>query len=168
MTDILGIEDARVVETTWDAVAVPTGRRLQGVGCATAFVGMATLTLTPALGNYVDLGVDAAYGVLALAVALLVGGAALGLFGATRDRPSGPEPVEEALEALVKARAARGGPALAEATVLLARMLDVGQAAPPIDWSARLGPALEDVHRARTHLQRTGRLAQDPQAPHLP
>ncbi|NNF39451.1 MAG: hypothetical protein HKN71_12340 [Gemmatimonadetes bacterium] len=161
MTGALDGEEARVVESTWDAVGVPTGRRLQGVGCVTAFVGMATLTLTPAIGNYVDLGVDTAYGVLALAVALLVGGAALGLFGANRDRPTGPEPIEEAVEALVKARAARGGPALAEATVLLARMVDVGQAAPPGDWAERIGPALEDVRRVRAHLQETGRLAPD-------
>lgn len=163
----LGADEARLVERTWDEAVVPTGRRLQGVGCATAFVGMAALTLTPALGNWVDLGADAAYLVLALAVVLLLGGAALGIVGATRDRPSGPGPVLEAAEALVKARAARGGPALAEATVLLARMLDVGQGAPPGDWVERLGPALEDVQRARAHLQDTGRLAPDSRPPHF-
>jgi hypothetical protein len=162
MTAPLTEDEVRVVDETWSRVAVPVGRRLQGVGCGLAFVGMAGLTLTPAIGNYVDIETNSAYGVLGIAILLLGAGAALGLFGATRDRPQGVAPVLEAADRVARARDAASGPAIAEATVLLALLRDVGQAEPPPGWTDRLGAGLEDVQRVQAYLVGSGKLAPNP------
>jgi hypothetical protein len=50
-------------------------------GCLTAFVGMILLTLTPAVGGFVELPRPVVMGIFVGAVALLFAGAGMGIFG---------------------------------------------------------------------------------------
>lgn len=75
-------------------------------GCFLAFAGMIILTLTPAVGAWLDIPPGLALGILALAVLLLAGGAGVGLIGGNRQERTAARVRRESLELL--ARASRG------------------------------------------------------------
>lgn len=58
------------------------GRDPQLSGCALAFVGMILLTLTPAVGSWIEIPRSWGTGIFAAAAAALFGGAAVALVGA--------------------------------------------------------------------------------------
>lgn len=151
--------EARAVEAVWSGGAGGlSGRRMQGVGCLVAFAGMASLTLTPALGTVVPIEPASAYAVLGVAVILLALGAVLGLVGASRDESSRPGALDEAVDRLLEARAASGPEPVAEAAVVLLRLREAG---PGVDGAAlarRLGPAASVVRRVEAHLVGRGLL----------
>lgn len=154
-------EERDAVETAWArAGSAPVAQRLQGVGCLVAFAGMAALTLTPALGNYLELSPESAYGVLALAVALLGIGAALGLLGASRGGRSFRGEIDASIARVVSAHRAGGAGMAAESATLLARLRSAPPEAalPPEETARRLGPALADVRRIQRYLVARGHL----------
>jgi hypothetical protein len=127
-------------------------RRQQGLGCVVAFLGMATLTLTPALGNYVDIAPQTAYSVLAAAVVLLFVGAGLGLTGSRRARSAAHVGVDAAARRVVAAHAA-GDPSLPQSAVeLIVLLRDAGPGAAG-RVAPRLGAALEYVQRFDAHFR---------------
>jgi len=138
-------------EAAWlQAGGVPPGRRQQGLGCVVAFLGMATLTLTPAIGNYVDIEPQTAYLVLAVAVVLLFGGAALGLTGSRRARSAGSDDIDAAAGRVVDAYAA-GHPSLpAEVVHLIVLVRQAGPGASG-DVALKVGAARDYVQRVDTH-----------------
>ena len=71
-------------------------------GCFVAFAGMIVLTLTPAVGGWLDIPPGLALGILAGAVLLLAGGAAIGLIGGARQETNAARAREEAVEALTR------------------------------------------------------------------
>jgi hypothetical protein len=140
-----------VVEAAWlRAGGIPPGRRQQGLGCIVAFFGMATLTLTPAIGNYVTIAPETAYRVLGVAVLLLFGGAALGLFGSRRARSAEHGDIEAATERVVAAHTVgdRSLPEAATDLIVLLRQAGLGAAG---DVAPRLGAALDYVQRIDAH-----------------
>lgn len=154
-------EERDAVELAWSrGGGAPVAERLQGVGCLVAFAGMAALTLTPALGNYLDLSPESAYGVLALAVALLGLGAVLGLVGASRGGRTRRREIDAAIGRVVAAHGAGGARVASEAALLLARLRSapVEAALPPEETARRLGPALADVRRVQRYLVQKGHL----------
>ena len=76
------------------------GRDPKVSGCLVAFLGMIVLTLTPAVGGWLDIPPGLALGILAGAVLLLVGGAVLGLVGGNRVERDAARAREESLEVL--------------------------------------------------------------------
>ncbi len=66
----------------------PSLQKRRAQGCLIAFVGMGVLTLTPAVGRFVDISPQLATGILIVALGLLVVGAALGIVGASDDEES--------------------------------------------------------------------------------
>ena len=143
--------DLEAAEAAWlEAGGVPPGRRQQGLGCVVAFLGMASLTLTPAIGNYVDIQPQSAYVILAVAVGLLFGGAALGLTGSRRARSAASEDIDVAVDRVVEAHAA-GHPSLPVDVVHLIVLLR--QAGPGVvgDVALKVGPARDYVQRVDTH-----------------
>lgn len=122
------------------AETVLPGRRLQGVGCLVAFVGMVGLTLTPAMGNYVPISPETAYGLLAVAVALLVVGAALGIVGARRDPSLEASALEEAADRVAQAYAS-DAPSLPGEAVAFLLMCRRGRPEAVQRAAARLGEA---------------------------
>lgn len=113
---------------------------------------MAALTLTPAIGNYVELSPETAYLVLAAAVGLLFAGAALGLLGSRRARTAGGDHLDEAVARVVAAYAAqeRSLPAHTVDLIVLLREAGPGAAA---EVAPRLGDALDYVRRVDAHFQ---------------
>ena len=143
--------DLEAAEAAWlEAGGVPPGRRQQGLGCVVAFLGMASLTLTPAIGNYVDIQPQSAYVILAVAVVLLFGGAALGLTGSRRARSAASEDIDVAVDRVVEAHAA-GHPSLPVDVVHLIVLLR--QAGPGVvgDVALKVGAARDYVQRVDTH-----------------
>lgn len=84
----LGPADQRVVALELERLQASPGRRdPQLPGCLLAFAGMVVLTLTPALGNWVEVPRSVGVALFALAVAALFGGATIALLGGvTQDR----------------------------------------------------------------------------------
>lgn len=150
----LSADQAEIVEARWRAGAGGTrNRRLQGFGCVTAFVGMAALTLTPALGAWRTMDPGAAYLVLGVAVVFLVGGAALGLLGGTRAGSADRAAIDRAASDLLRAAGGAAEP-VEEVTLLLLRLQAAGPGAVPPDLPARLAPVAELIHRVEAHLVR--------------
>jgi hypothetical protein len=75
-------------------------------GCFVAFAGMIILTLTPAIGGWLDIPPGLALGILTVAVLLLAGGAGIGLIGGNRQERAAARVRRESVEVLV--RASRG------------------------------------------------------------
>lgn len=71
-------------------------------GCFVAFAGMIVLTLTPAVGGWLDIPPGLALGILAGAVLLLAGGAAVGLIGGSRQETNAARTREESLQVLTR------------------------------------------------------------------
>lgn len=93
-------------------------------GCMLAFIGMIVLTLTPAVGGWLDIPPGLALGILAGAVLLLGGGAAMGLVGGSRQETEAARAREESLEML--ARWTEGGASEDEAIRASVRFLHAG------------------------------------------
>lgn len=127
-------------------------RRQQGVGCVVAFLGMASLTLTPAIGNYVEIDPQTAYFVLGVAVVLLFVGAALGLTGARRARSVEQLDIDAAAERVVAAHSAED-PSLPEEAVRLIVLLRNAGPGAAASVAPRLGDALEYVQRIDSHFR---------------
>jgi hypothetical protein len=113
---------------------------------------MATLTLTPAIGNYVDIEPQTAYLVLAVAVVLLFGGAALGLTGSRRSRSAASDDIDAAVERVIDAYSA-GHPSLPSEVVHL--IVQLRQASPGEvgDVALKVGAARDYVQRVDTHFK---------------
>lgn len=151
--------EAELVEAVWRRGGEGiTSRRLQGVGCGLAFVGMLALTLTPALANYVEVSPASAYGVLALAVVLLILGAALGIVGSSRAEPARPGALDEAVARLLSARDASDADPVAEAALVLLRLREAGPGVDGAELGRRLGPVADVVRRVEAHLVQRGLL----------
>ncbi len=145
--------EARAVEAVWRRGSEGiTSRRLQGVGCGLAFVGMLALTLTPALANYVEVTAASAYGVLALAVVLLVLGAVLGIVGSNRAGASRPGALDDAVARLLSAREGSETEPVAEAALVLLRLQEAGPGVDGAELGRRLGPVADVVQRVEAHL----------------
>ncbi len=71
-------------------------------GCLLAFTGMIVLTLTPAVGGWLDIPPGLALGILAGSVLLLAGGAALGLIGGSREETRAARARKESLDVLTR------------------------------------------------------------------
>ncbi len=117
-----------------------------------AFLGMATLTLTPALGNYVEITPQTAYFVFGAAVVLLFAGAALGLTGARRARSTERGDIDAAAERVVAAHSA-GDPSLPQETVELIVLLREAGPGAASSLAPRLGAALDYVQRLDEHFR---------------
>lgn len=111
---------------------------------------MATLTLTPAIGNYIEIAPQTAYLILAAAVGLLFTGAAVGLVGARRAREGSRELVR-ALADRVAAAHATESPALPGEAVELIILLREAGAGAAAEVAPRLGGALDYVQEIDRH-----------------
>lgn len=144
--------EIELVHARWRAGAGGLrNRRLQAGGCLAAFLGMAALTLTPALAAWLTIDPGLAYLILGLAVLCLFGGAAMGLLGASRAGRVDRDAVDGAVSALLEAGSRDGAP-VEEATTLLLRLREAGPGAVPPDLSARLAPVASDLHRVEQYL----------------
>lgn len=145
-------DEARVVDERWRVGAGGLQiRRLQGFGCVSAFVGMAGLTLTPAIAPWIAVDPAIAYLVLGIAIVLLLAGAGMGLVGASRAGAADRQAIDAAVDALAESHATPGS-SVEAATVLLVRLREAGPGAVPLDLSQRLGPAAAEVARVEAHL----------------
>lgn len=96
-----------VAREEWDRLDRSGLRRDPRVsGCFVAFAGMIILTLTPAVGAWLDIPPGLALGILTVAVLLLAGGAGVGLIGGNRQERAAARVRRESVELL--ARASRG------------------------------------------------------------
>lgn len=137
--------EVEALEQAWlDAAMVLPGRRMQGVGCMTAFIGMVVLTLTPALANYVTISPETAYGFLALAIALLLLGAGLGLAGSRREPKVDAATIESAADRVARAHAS-GAPTLPSDAIALLALCRRARPGAIEGVRARLGEALPYV-----------------------
>jgi hypothetical protein len=158
----LSRSDIAVVDGAWKALAEgPPPRDPQFAGFVVALGGMVLLTVVPALGNFVELGAGTAYGFLAMAVLLLLGGAGLAI-GAGQIRARDARRELSRAAGLLRDPPTRES-ALREATVLLAGVdtrggpAAVGNAS--VGRMAReLGPGLETVRQVERHLVQSGRI----------
>lgn len=158
----LSPEEAAIVEQRWRAGAGGVrDRRLQGAGCVAAFVGMAALTLTPALAGWMTVDPALAYAILGLAVVMLVAGAAMGLIGAGRAGAGDRAAIEAAVAALLEAKA-RGASPVDEAATLLLRLQEASPGAAPPDLPARLAPVAGELQRVERYLIERRRLPPRP------
>lgn len=103
--------------------ARPT-RDPKALGCLVAFAGMIVLTLTPAVGGWLDIPPGLALGILAAAILLLAGGAVVGLVGGGRQQTKAAAARRESL--VVLDRWARGSGTEAEAIRAAVRYLQAG------------------------------------------
>lgn len=67
------------------------GGRRRAMGCLIAFLGMLVLTLTPAVGRWIDIPPPVATAILIGSLLLLVLGAAFGIMGSSVDDPGTPQ-----------------------------------------------------------------------------
>lgn len=75
-------EDAAVVDGEVARLAAQPGRRdPQAAGCLVAFVGMLALTLTPAVGNFVEIPLPTGTTVFGISILAIFAGAAIAIFG---------------------------------------------------------------------------------------
>jgi hypothetical protein len=93
-------------------------------GCLIAFTGMVVLTLTPAIGAWLEIAPGLALGILAGAVLLLAGGAVIGLLGGNRQEREAAGARRESLDVL--ARWAEGEVTSDEAVRAAVRFLHAG------------------------------------------
>jgi hypothetical protein len=93
-------------------------------GCLVAFIGMVVLTLTPAVGGWLDIPPGLALGILGGAVLLLAGGAAIGLVGGNRQEREAARARRDSLEVLT--RWAEGGASPEEGVRAAVRFLHAG------------------------------------------
>lgn len=121
-------------------------------GCFVAFAGMIILTLTPAVGGWLDIPPGLALGILAGAILLLAGGAVMALIGGSRQETNASRAREESLQTLTrwaKGTASRDEGIRAAVRFLHAgggRLIDGADGVPP-DARALIG------HVARAQLE---------------
>ena len=147
----LSAEAREAARDEWDRLARSGPDRDPKVsGCFVAFAGMVILTLTPAVGGWLDIPPGLALGILVLAVLLLLGGAALGLIGGGRQERDRSALRQASLEAL--GRWDRGEAEAPEAARAAVGFLFSGGGA-AFDSTTDLSPAsralVEEVARSR-------------------
>jgi len=151
--------DREIVDAELDRLrAAPRMRDSQLPGCLLAFLGMLALTLTPALGSWMEIPRGAGVAVFALAVLALFSGAAVALIGSAVQERRARREMEAAADPILAWAESEGdrGEALRAATRLVhwARWSAGGRREAPLpngDLSRGLGPRGEALARAVAH-----------------